>query len=57
MASYVVSGITDCRVNGRSGKFDYLVSWQGYDDPTWESESNCEECIELIEQFHRDNPK
>lgn len=48
-----VSAIIGRRREAMDGKIEYLVRWKGYDDTaaTWETESNCTDCINLIEEF------
>ena len=48
-ASYEVEEILDVRV--RRGRSQYLVRWTGYNDPTWESEENLDNCEELLREF------
>ncbi|KAI6171203.1 Chromo domain-containing protein [Aphelenchoides bicaudatus] len=50
---FIVEAILAKRVN--KGKTEYLIKWQGYDDPednTWEPTDNCD-CAELIENFEK----
>jgi len=53
--SYLVDRILDARTLA-SNKREYLVKWEGYDDPkdnTWEPASNIL-CDDLVEQFEAD---
>ena len=45
---FVVESIQDQRI--RKGKKQYLLSWVGYEEMTWQDADKCD-CIELIEQW------
>uniref|UniRef100_A0A914QN11 Chromo domain-containing protein n=1 Tax=Panagrolaimus davidi TaxID=227884 RepID=A0A914QN11_9BILA len=36
---------------GKGKNVKYLIKWEGFDETTWEPESNCNGCSELIQEF------
>jgi RNase H-like domain found in reverse transcriptase/Reverse transcriptase (RNA-dependent DNA polymerase)/Integrase zinc binding domain/Chromo (CHRromatin Organisation MOdifier) domain len=54
---YAVESIKDSR--RRRGKLQYLVHWEGYprEEDTWEPVDNVKNAPELIDEFHRLNPR
>lgn len=54
---FEVEQIIDSRIY--RNKSQYLVHWKGYTvmDRTWEPIENLENCKDLIQQFHIDNPQ
>ena len=51
VSEWVVIEILDKRLNDIGG-IEYLVRWDGFDDPTWEPEENCENSKEAIHEFN-----
>ena len=53
---YKVEEVLNSRL--KRGKLEYLVKWSGYteDHNIWESEDNCKNSRNLIEDFHKKNP-
>ena len=49
---YEVDRILTHRYNAKDG-FSYLVSWKGYDDATWEPETNLQNARDAIDQYIR----
>ena len=37
-------------------KYEYLVSWIGYDEKTWEPVANLSDCTQVIADFERTQP-
>ena len=52
-----VDEILDSRLNRRRRRFEYLVSWSGYHDPTWESRDNLSNAQDAIDDFHQRYPQ
>lgn len=56
-----VEAIVDSRRDNRLAQpVRYLVKWLGYDNPqdlTWQAPDTLTHCQELVEQFHRENPR
>ena len=51
-----VEEILDSRLNRRRKRFEYLVRWSGYHDPTWESADKLSNAQQAIVDFHRRYP-
>ena len=51
-----VEEILDSRLNRRRKRFEYLVQWSGYHDPTWESADKLSNAQQAIVDFHRRYP-
>ena len=51
-----VEEILDSRLNRRRRRFEYLVQWSGYHDPTWESADKLSNAQQAIVDFHRRYP-
>lgn len=47
---FIVEAILDCR--GRGGSTEYLVKWEGYEEPSWTWYFNCD-CPEKLAEFRR----
>jgi histone H1/5 len=41
---------------GKGKNVKYLIKWEGFDETTWEPESNCKNCSELIQEFEATLP-
>ena len=52
-----VDEILDSRHNRRRRRFEYLVSWSGYHDPTWASRDNLSNPQDAIDDFHQRYPQ
>jgi hypothetical protein len=52
---YLIERIDDMRFNKRRRRFEYLVRWSGYDEPTWEPVENIEE-THAVDSFHNRYP-
>ena len=54
----IIKERTKLKKNKRTGKIEpikeYLVRWIGYNYPTWEPESNLENCQEILQDFLRE---
>ncbi|KAL2315268.1 Chromatin-associated protein swi6 [Schizosaccharomyces pombe] len=51
---YVVEKVLKHRMARKGGGYEYLLKWEGYDDPsdnTWSSEADCSGCKQLIEAY------
>ena len=51
---YKVDEILDSRVH--RGKLQFLVKWTGYDDASWQPESDVENAKEAVTEFYRLHP-
>jgi hypothetical protein len=51
---FEVEAILDSRVRHR--RLQYLVSWLGHNERTWEPSSNVANCPDLIAEFHARYP-
>ncbi|EPX71326.1 chromodomain protein Swi6 [Schizosaccharomyces octosporus yFS286] len=48
---YVVEKVLKHRLARRGGGYEYLLKWEGYDDPsdnTWSTEADCDGCKDLV---------
>lgn len=51
---FKVEEILKSRTRGRGKEF--LVSWRGYQETTWEPRKNLTNCKEILEKFEADDP-
>ncbi|EPY53468.1 chromodomain protein Swi6 [Schizosaccharomyces cryophilus OY26] len=51
---YVVEKVLKHRLARKGGGYEYLLKWEGYDDPsdnTWSREADCDGCKDLVEAY------
>lgn len=51
---YTVDKIKDLRIDPTNGSREFLCSWEGYDDESWEPEANLTDCEDKIAAFFSD---
>lgn len=51
---YVVQEILDSRIWRR--QLQYLIRWEGYEQPSWEKATNISHATGLVRKYHRDHP-